>query len=82
YDTGQDAWRADWVCQYFINDSVKPSFVIDVSDVYDRKRESLACHRSQFTPPAGGGVSTRLTHSTFKQLIESRDAQFGALIGV
>lgn len=81
FDTGQDPWRADWVCQYFINDSVTPSFVIDVSEFYDRKRESLACHRSQFEASASGAVQTRLTHSTFKQLVESRDAQFGALIG-
>jgi len=27
-------------------------------------------------------VATRLTSSTFQQLIESRDAQFGALAGV
>jgi bacillithiol biosynthesis deacetylase BshB1 len=82
FDTGQPPWRADWVCQYFINDSVKPSFVIDVSRFYDRKRDALACHRSQFVPSADGAVQTRLTHSTFKQLVESRDAQFGALIGV
>ena len=29
-----------------------------------------------------GAVGTRLTASTFRQLIESRDAQFGALAGV
>ena len=82
YDTGQPPWRADWVCAYFINDSAPPSFVIDVSATYERKREALACYRSQFAPPATGAVPTRLTHSTFRQLIESRDAQFGALIGV
>ena len=82
YETGQPAWRADWVCQYFINDAVTTSFVVDVSDYYERKREALAAHRSQFQPAAGGAVATRLTASTFKQLIESRDAQFGALIGV
>ena len=82
YDTGQAPWRADWVCQYFINDSIAPSFVIDVSAFYETKRQALACHRSQFTPSAGEAVSTRLTASTFRQLIESRDAQFGALIGV
>ena len=27
-----DAWRADWVCYYFINDSDPPSFGIDVSN--------------------------------------------------
>src|SRR5437763_1988859 len=30
----------------------------------------------------GGIVRTRLTAATFRQLIESRDAQFGALAGV
>ncbi len=81
YDTGQPPWRADWVCEYFINDSAPPSFVIDVSDVYERKRDALACHRSQLAPTGDGTVPTRLTHATFTQLIESRDAQFGALIG-
>src|SRR5919197_2773224 len=31
YDTGEAPWRVDWICYYFINDSVLPSFVIDVS---------------------------------------------------
>jgi bacillithiol biosynthesis deacetylase BshB1 len=81
FDTGQSAWRADWVCQYFINDATAPSFVIDVSAVYDRKRAALACHRSQFAPSGADAVGTRLTHASFQQRIESRDAQFGAEIG-
>lgn len=76
-----DAWKAR-VCYYFINDSVAPSFVIDVSDDYDRKRQALACHASQFRPVGGSAVGTRLTSPHFQQLIESRDAQFGALAGV
>ena len=36
----------------------------------------------QFTPAEDGAVATRLTAPTFQQLIESRDAQFGALAGV
>ena len=82
FETDAAPWRADWVCQYFINDSISPSFVIDVSGHYDRKRQALACHRSQFAPESAGAVPTRLSHASFKQLIESRDAQFGALIGV
>jgi bacillithiol biosynthesis deacetylase BshB1 len=81
YDGEHEPWRPDWVCYYFINDSVSPSFVIDVSSVYPRKREALDCYRSQFAA-AEGGVSTRLTAPTFRQLIESRDAQFGALANV
>jgi bacillithiol biosynthesis deacetylase BshB1 len=82
YETNLDPWRPDWVCYYFINDGATPSFVVDVSDYYQRKREALACYRSQFTPGAAGSVATRLTAATFQQLIESRDAQFGALAGV
>lgn len=81
YETDLDAWRPDWVCFYFINDGAAPSFVVDVSDHYQKKRDALACYRSQFTS-AAGSVPTRLTAATFRQLIESRDAQFGALAGV
>ena len=77
-----DAWRPDWLCYYFINDGTKPSFVVDVSAVYERKREALACYRSQFIEADSGSVATRLTAPTFRELIESRDAQFGALAGV
>ena len=77
-----DSWRADWLCYYFINDSVAPSFAVDVSAHYERKRAALACHRSQFTAGAPASVETRLTSPRFQQLIESRDAHFGALTGV
>ena len=40
-----EPWRPDWVCYYFINDGAAPSFVVDVSDVYEIKRRALACHR-------------------------------------
>jgi bacillithiol biosynthesis deacetylase BshB1 len=77
-----DAWRPDWVCHYFINDSVRESFGIDVTAHYETKRRALACHRSQFTASASGSVATRLTAPQFQQLIESRDAHLGALVGV
>ncbi len=82
YAAEGEAWKPEWICYYFINDSSVPSFVIDVSDHYDTKRRALACHVSQFRPAGQQAVETRLTHSTFQQLIESRDAQFGALAGV
>ena len=77
-----EAWRPEWVCYYFINDGAAPSFVIDVSGHYARKREALACHRTQFTPAGASAANTRLTSPLFNQLIESRDAQFGAVAGV
>jgi len=82
YPAEGDAWKPEWVCYYFINDSAGPSFVIDVSDQYEQKRRALACHVTQFTPAGRDAVATRLTTSRFQQLIESRDAQFGANAGV
>jgi len=76
-----DPWQPEWVCHYFINDAGPVSFVIDVSAHYEAKRRALACYASQFTR-ATESAETRLNSPSFSQLIESRDAQFGALAGV
>ena len=81
YVAGGDAWRPDWICYYFINDAATPSFLIDVTAHYDRKRRALDCHASQFRSDSQS-AATRLNTPLFRQLIESRDAQFGALAGV
>ena len=81
YKTEGEAWKVEWICYYFINDSDKPSFVVDVTNYYETKRKALDCHVTQFQPPGSGTASTRLNTPLFRQLIESRDAQFGALAG-
>jgi bacillithiol biosynthesis deacetylase BshB1 len=81
YPSEGEPWKADWICYYFINDSVAPSFVVDVTDYYEAKRAALDCHASQFRA-APNTVGTRLNTPLFRQLVESRDAQFGALAGV
>ena len=81
YESAHPSWRPQWVCHYFINDGATPSFVVDVSAYYERKRAALACYRSQFASDPST-VATRLNVPTFRPLIESRDAQCGALAGV
>ena len=82
YESDHEAWRPEWTCHYFINDGATPSFVVDVTAFYQQKRKALDCFRSQFATTEESTVATRLTAPTFRQLIESRDAQFGALAGV
>ncbi len=82
YQAEGEAWKPESVCYYFINDMAAPSFVVDVSDYYETKRRALACHVTQFQPSQSDAVATRLTSVRFRQLIESRDAQFGAVAGV
>ena len=78
----QEAWRPQRLCYYFINDEAPVSFALDVSSVYDKKRQALDCHRTQFMPSDQDRVPTRLTAPAFRQLIESRDAHLGARTGV
>ena len=82
YKAEGEPWKPEMTSYYFINESVQPSFVVDVSEHYETKRRALACHASQFRPIGAGGVQTRLTSPRFMTLIESRDAQFGVLAGV
>ena len=82
YQAEGDAWKVESVCYYFINDMAVPSLVIDVSEYYETKRRALACHVTQFQPSQSDAVATRLTSVRFRQLVESRDAQFGAVAGV
>ena len=82
YRSEGEAWKPDWLCYYFINDAALPSFVVDVSDYYAQKRAALDCHASQFERTVPGAAETRLNTPVFRQLIESRDGQFGALAGV
>ena len=59
------------------------ALVVDVSAQYDQKRGALDCHTTQFRAPVNeGSVATRLNTPLFRQLVESRDAQFGARAGV
>ncbi len=81
YTTAGEPWQPEWVCHYFINDAGPVSFVVDVSEHYQAKRDALGCYASQFTR-ATEFAGTRLNSPSFNQLIESRDAQFGALAGV
>ena len=81
-DAAHAPWRPEWLCYYFINDGTAPSFVVDVSAHYEKKRQALSCYASQFVPSGSDAVPTRLSAPTFRQLIESRDAQFGALAGM
>lgn len=81
YQAEGEPWRVDWICYYFINNGADPSFMVDVTDFYEVKQRALDCYTSQFQV-APQSVNTRLNTPLFKQLIESRDAQFGAMAGV
>src|SRR5439155_4269588 len=58
YPAEGEPWKP-WVCYYFINDGASPSFLVDVSDFYEKKRAALDCHATQFQQKPGA-AATRL----------------------
>lgn len=53
--TQHPAWSPVGVLYYIIHEHVEPSFVVDITDVFETKQAAVAAHRSQFdgAVPAG-----------------------------
>jgi bacillithiol biosynthesis deacetylase BshB1 len=72
--------RPERVYYYMIHHPFKPSFVMDISTVWDRKMAALAAYKSQFQSD-GGGIETAISRPDFLRLLEARSIYFGAMIG-
>ncbi len=74
------AHRVDKLYYYFINGYDHPYFSVDVSEVYEKKRDCLNAYKSQFMT-SGDGVPTPLNNG-YLDTVEARDALFGKESGV
>jgi N-acetylglucosamine malate deacetylase 1 len=57
-----------------------PSIIVDVSDVYDVKKQALAAFSSQFHNPHSSERETLLSQKIFLDQVYARDMHFGSLI--
>lgn len=60
----------------------QPSFIVDVSDSYEKKRLALAAFGSQFYNPKSKERETLLSSKLFLESIYARDRHYGSLINV
>lgn len=74
-----EPFRPREVLFYFINREQEPSFIVDISEEYETKRQAVLAHRSQFFRE-NQWLPTRL-NGHFPYLIESRSRFWGAKIG-
>jgi len=81
YETGQASHRPTKVVYYMGWEEFTPSFIVDISDQFERKIEAIRAHASQFTLADPSYPETRLTDPATDRLIRSRMAHYGALIG-
>lgn len=83
-DTGQAAYRPQQLIYYFTHYTYRdqpPSFVVDVSDQYQRKLEAIRAYRSQFYNPSSMEPETFISRPEFLEELEVQNRYYGALIG-
>jgi len=81
YVTGDASYRPDQILYYMGWEEFSPSFIVDISEQFERKMEAILAHASQFTLTDPAYPETRLTSPATDHLIRSRMAHYGALIG-
>lgn len=79
-DEAFPAYRPEQLLHYFINSTVTPQVVVDITSVYQEKMEVLRCYRSQFELEEGS-VATPLTNG-YLESVEYRERLFGQQAGV
>ena len=58
-----------------------PSFIVDISDEFDRRMKAVRAFKSQFYDPASTEPETRLSRPDFLEMIRTRLAYHGERIG-
>ena len=72
--------RPERVYYYMIHHPFTPSFVVDISTVWDQKMAAVTAYQSQFQPD-GSGFETAISRPDFLRLFTTRAVWFGAMIG-
>ncbi len=76
----QEPFRPKKYFHYMQKYEFVPSFIVDVSDVYDIKTKALSAFESQFYNPHSKERETRLSSKLFLESIRARDMYHGSLI--
>ncbi len=77
----QTAWRPKAVYHFIQSLYIAPDFVVDVTDFWDKKIESLRAFKSQFYDPQSKEPETFISNPGFMKLIEARGHELGYSIG-
>ena len=78
----QTAWRPKYVFHYIQDRFIQPSFVIDISEYFDKKLESVLCYKTQFLALDDREPQTYISSPEFVEGIRGRALLLGKRIGV
>ena len=79
----QEAWRPGLILHFIQDEYIKPDILIDVTDHWDKKIESINAFGSQFfNPNWENEPQTYISSPEFIQVIEARAREYGKVINV
>lgn len=73
----QQPWRPRLVLHYLQDRWIQPDVIIDITDVWEQRMESIRAHRSQFFDPQSSEPATYISSKHFFDGIESRAREIG-----
>lgn len=77
----QAAWRPRYLYHFIQSQMIQPDFIVDVSDFWQTKMNSVRAFKTQFHDPASNEPETYISSPAFIQLLEARGHEFGHAIG-
>jgi len=81
-NTPQQPWRVKGVYHYIQDRSIKPDFVIDITEVMDQRTEAIMCFKSQFYNPDSKEPETPISSEKFQDYLFGKAVAFGRSISV
>ncbi len=78
----QKPWRPRAYYHYMQWYEFPPTFIVDISEEFDRRMECVRAFRSQFYDPSSSEPETVLSTPEFLQMLKTRMSYYGDKIGV
>ncbi|HPH91842.1 MAG TPA: bacillithiol biosynthesis deacetylase BshB1 [Ferruginibacter sp.] len=78
----QEPWRPKYIFNYIQDRYLQPDFVVDISDVIDKKVESIKAYATQFYNPDLQEPETYISSPDFLDSVLYRSKMLGKMIGV
>lgn len=78
----QSAWRPKALYHFIQSQILEPDFVVDISEYWDKKMDSVRAYKTQFYDPNSKEPDTYISNPAFLRMVESRAQEFGHAIGV